>query len=540
MRRLRYLLWLGLIAILTTGYFILRSFGLLGMPEQARAREVPRGDQEVAYIQAATNGASWERFVAGLQRVQKKHPNLIVDESNAFPEQSAAVPEVSLSFPGVEGKLWIRWYKLTSAAGSQAWVDELSKRETPPLALIGGGSSDRARDLAAALEARRNDWHGAPPLLLITTATANAVNYPDDLSPVTEPLTCIYKDLTYRFCFTNSQMAEAMWEFVWIMDDLRPFTKLYHFLPAGMAQAVAGDLWGSLAMLHWGALQPQPVMVHIVEWVDDPYSRDLAQQFRNVFTNPDNPPLPRISLSVDYSVGGFMAPNPSESLAVQSLIDLMPPSSDHRFLLVLPATDKPARRFLRALSVNAPRDVNNVVVVTGDSISFNTLYRDRHTNWNIQSMPVPIVAFCHQNPVDWDQAAVMPGAGPQTTGTEEELLNADIVELLVEAAFRLKPAAGDAPGKKSVPAPVLIDSAALLNQEIIRRRADYFAEDGNRRGGSGEYVICLRPRIESGRVRPEATLEVWSRRIPEPGRTSWQRIKKLDLDYAENRRGMAP
>ena len=38
MRRLRYVLWIGLLAILLAGYFILRSFGFFGTLLEARAR----------------------------------------------------------------------------------------------------------------------------------------------------------------------------------------------------------------------------------------------------------------------------------------------------------------------------------------------------------------------------------------------------------------------------------------------------------------------------------------------------------------------
>ncbi|MBL8792824.1 MAG: hypothetical protein JNM56_02870 [Planctomycetia bacterium] len=521
MRRLRYLLWLALGGILVGGYFVLGSFGILGTALEAKAKAVPPGDQEVAYIQAATNGASWERFITGMKRIQKLWPELEIDASRAFPEQSAAVPEVVLSYPGASGKLWVRWYKLTSEASSERWVQELAQREPPPLALIGGGSSDRARDLAQALQERRGQWRGEPPLLLITTATADNVG---DSVPQ-QPLMSLYPGLSYRFCFTNSQMAEAIWDFVWTRDDLRPYTQPNTVLPGAIGQLAGGDLWGGLPWLLWGSAQPQPYMVHIVRWLDDPYSRDLAHQFWTLFDNPDYPSMPVNLLSVPYSVGGFLTPNPREALAVQQMIRYMPLSHEERFLLILPAVDKPARRFLRALASAAPREVGNVVVVTGDSISFNTLYRDRQISWNILDLPAPVVAFCHQNPVAWARAD---GAPPQqTTGTDDELLNADIMQLLVEAAFSL-PASPASP-------PALVANAAQLNEAIKRRRALYFGPDGNRLGGSGEFLMVLRPLVVGGRVLPHATLEVWERKRA-ADHTYWDRATKLDIDYHEGRR----
>jgi hypothetical protein len=411
-------------------------------------------------------------------------------------------------------------------------VAELAKRQPPPLALIGGGSSDRARDLAQALAGQKS-WQGAPPLLLISTATADNI-YPGDVDPLPESLMTIYPGRTYRFCFTNSQMAEAMWDFIWSQEDLRPASRpnpLPPGLPAGISQAAAGDLWGSLAFFMAEPPDPPPPLVHIVEWLDDPYSRDLAHQFRKVLAEPPNPPLSLTSFSVPYSVGDFWTPNPREAFVIQTMARFMPATPEDRSLLILPAVDKPARRFLRWLATAAPREIGNLVVVTGDSIAFNTLYRDRQTAWNIQELPVPVIAFCHQNPVAWEETAGT--ASPSSlTGTDDELLNADIVRTVVESAFGLE---GTSRGQPVVTGPVLLASSDELNAQIKRRRARYFAPDGNRRGGSGEYLVSLRPRIVEG--RPQATLEVWRRRIEGPAHRFWERIQKLEPDYNDRREG---
>jgi hypothetical protein len=555
MRRLRVLLWLGLAGLLLAGYFVLGSFGVLPVASAVRAREVPPGDQEIAFLQAATSGASWERFVAGIHRVQKDHPGLIVEDRKAFPEQSAEIPEVALGFAGTQGKLRIRWYKLTSAAGIEHWVSELARRNPAPLAVIGGGSSDRARDLAGAL-AREQSWHGAAPLLLITTATADNI-YPGELVPFPMSLMKLYEGRSYRFCFTNSQMAESMWDFVWSRDDLRPITSHYPLFPSGIAQIIGGDFWGSLPFFVWGDVELQPFLIHIVQWLDDPYSRDLANQFSSLFAQPDNFPLLVNRFSVPYSVGGLLTPNPREEVAVQSLIDLVRPWPNSRFLLILPAVDRPVRRFLRSLALAAPQQLNNLVVVTGDSISFTTIYQNRNIAWNIQELPVPLVAFCHHNPVAGQE--VKPGAvsgqrtekpaPPALIGTDEELLNADIVRLLVESAFCMEPAdpapsvlplssggeKGGAKGPKGMsPGTVLLADSDALNEQVKRRRSHYFAPDGNRKGGSGEYIVVLMPHFKGGHVLPEATLEVWVRRTKQPTFSLWERIQKFDIDYGES------
>src|SRR3954452_5539105 len=106
------------------------------------APPIPAGDQEVAWMHAATSGPSWERFVAGVHRARREWPELEVDDSRAFLAQTTAVPEVVLGVSGSSGRLRIRWYKLTSETPSARWFRILARRNPPPLAFIGGGSSD--------------------------------------------------------------------------------------------------------------------------------------------------------------------------------------------------------------------------------------------------------------------------------------------------------------------------------------------------------------------------------------------------------------
>src|SRR4051812_7323911 len=108
-------------------------------------------------MNAATNVVGWERFVAAIRRLEKneKLGLTIVDDSNAFPEQTTAMPELAVALAGHRGRIWFRWYKLTGDIGTSHWVDALLRRDPPPLAIIGGGSSDRARDLASDLQNAR-------------------------------------------------------------------------------------------------------------------------------------------------------------------------------------------------------------------------------------------------------------------------------------------------------------------------------------------------------------------------------------------------
>src|SRR5262249_58121664 len=143
----------------------------------------------------------------------------------------------------------IHWYKLTSDLKTQDWVTALLQRQPPPLAIIGGSSSDLAIDLARHLEAEasRQRLGSACPLLLLTTATAHAAEA--EPGQTEAPLHTLYPGRTYRFCFTNQQMAEAVTSFIWNRPDLRPDTDPFY----------------------------------VTFWQDDPYSTDLNRRFCDVF-----------------------------------------------------------------------------------------------------------------------------------------------------------------------------------------------------------------------------------------------------------------
>src|SRR5438105_1795400 len=112
---------------------------------------VPAGDREVAWIHAATSGASWERFVAGVHRARHDWPRLQVDDRHAFLDQTTAVPEVVVGIDGAAGKLHIGWYKLTSETDSAYWVRRLA------------GRWPRSPSRPAAAGAHSACWRPTPP-----------------------------------------------------------------------------------------------------------------------------------------------------------------------------------------------------------------------------------------------------------------------------------------------------------------------------------------------------------------------------------------
>jgi hypothetical protein len=543
MRRIRLIILLLFAGLVLTGYVTLRALGVIGGSSLARAQPVPAGDQEIAFIQAATSGASWERLIAGIRQVQGEMPALQVDDRNAFPEQTAAVPEVSLTFPGCKGRLWIRWYKMTSDAGIREWVAELARRDPPPLAITGGGSSDRGRDLAEALAAQ-TAWVGKPPLLLHSSATADKISVRDEHGPqaLTQPLMGLYPERSFRFCFSDRQMAEAVCDFVWSHGYLWSRDS---WLPSlsGALLAAAGDLWGSTGPLAFGA-QLQLPDVRILQWADDPYSTDLGDQFsdvlhESVIAGPDSgyQTSEVNSYTLAYSVGDYDRPNPEEKGGINELVAHMVRQRGKRRLLALPAAERPMRRVLRGLTVTAPLEIHDVLAVTGDSLSFNVIYRDRDFAWHIQDMPVPLVFFCHQNPVAWPEQAPeqQPGTARHLpSATDEMLLNADMIRILVEAAFVRD---GDSGG----PTRLVANADALAERLRQARSADghtpFFSTDGNRAGGSGEYVVCLLPHIVAGRVLPHATVEVWTRQPAAAGPVRWRLARTLPVHYADAPRG---
>ncbi len=524
MRRSRWLVAVGLVILLAVAALSWRNLGIFGSLSAPRAQPVASGDHEIAWIHAATNTATWERFVAGARHCKDEWPDLNVDVSGAFPDLTTGVPEVSLSLSGGPSKLRIRWYKLTSEMGIEQWVAELARRDPPPLAIIGGGSSDRARDLALALR-KDGGWKGSPPLLLITTATADAVHVdpePGAASPMGPPpdsvkLTDIYPGRTFRFCFQNSQMAEAVADFVWSQPGLRP-----HGEPARIARRAAITFGaGTRADVLLATLGPLPPLVSAqvftIGYDDDPYSLDLADRFQRVLYRPERGVNNVTAYYVAYSVGDYNEPNRREAELVTKLAGDISHAPRERRMLVLPTLVQPARRVLRKLAVANPAAVRNVVAVTGDSINFNNIYRDRDVAWNVQEIPLPLVFFCHQDPVAWSdvdwQAPDL--ARRARSATDDVLLNSEMLRLIATAWQSTGTTA---------------DSDKLA-ENLRGLSPEFFARDGNRLGGSGEFVVCLRPHLKGEEVLASATAEVWrrdSRRTEAPG---WQLHRRFEIEY---------
>ncbi|MCE9531457.1 MAG: hypothetical protein K8T89_10105 [Planctomycetes bacterium] len=439
-----------------------------------RVLSVPDGDIEIAWFNTTTAYAAWERFVIGINRAARANSDLSIDDSRAFLEQTTGIPEVVISWKNRPGKMRIRWYKQTSEMNSRQWIDALAERNPPPLAIIGGGSSDRARDLASDLNARRQ-WRGPRPLFLITTATANEVGEGSERAKLTQ----IYPERSFRFCFTNEQMARAVVDFVWHKPELRP---------SGAPSKQKND---------------DPPVIFPVEWKDDPYSIDLSEKFRQAVKTKTAGRFEQPFIShPPYSVGLFDRANRAEAEYAMYILAEAPTLPSQRSLLILPTSTAPARRFLRALTGESPLIGRNLVAINGDAISINDVYRDGALLWNMRDLSIPLVFFAHQNPIDWDDQLRAPA------GTDDVLLYTELMRVVLAA---VRPDDGD-----------LVRDADRLQRNIRSQTLISFDEDGNRREGS-EYVVYLKPDIgEMGRINPRADLEVWTRTLG----GDWKRVKE--------------
>jgi hypothetical protein len=577
-RRLRgpwllLLLGTGLAAlVLGAGLVVFRPSAALGRPEP-----LPVGDYdtEIAWLYPASNLASWERFVTATQQTAEHlravYPDLEVQTGAAFPPQTTATSEIALRWQGSGRRLVFRWYKLTSKQKTAEWVHALLTRRPPPVAIIGGNTSDAARELATQL---RQSAGALPqdqrPLLLFTTASADevveraapapAAVAPSDDAPAVR-LNQIYPDRTFRFCFTNRQMAVAVTRFVWQHDELRPDCDPAHMvswtddaysrdLVDGFWRALQtvgvstpGERFWALGCLLRGGAQPDLGSAVV------PYQPLGADGLALRLALNVAPPTP---LLIDSSVGTFDVPNRLESQAALYLLKaLVDQPNQRRPLLAVTGQSAPARRFLRALERNAPEQTRRCVVVTGDSMSFNTIYRDGAVTWPIQDLPYRLVFFCHHNPID-PAAGFRPaedvrenGDDPgltATTGTEDLLLFGDVVAALALGFNRDGQPCRDARqlGERFHDLHV---RDGRLNFDAADRPLFIDAGDnkGNRHSGTGEHVVYLSPEYQGPRVLPRAVIEVWSWRTEGTGlaaTSTWLRARgsPLEVHYERSNR----
>lgn len=503
-------------------------------PAVPRPVAVRAGEQEIAWLYPATAPTSWNRFVMALDRAEDVLaavvPGLRVRiDARTFPEETTSIPEAAIEWPDGR-RLVFRWYRTTTEQDVGHWLAALVRRDPPPLAVLGGSTSDAAyrvlsvlRDETAALAAAKR------PLMLLTTGTADrwiaSPLDPDGRADGPADLLGLYPDRTFRFCFSNAQIARATCDFVWSQPDLRPDSDpayLIHWLDDAYSRDLSE---GYLAALHEVAVR---ATMDDQAWVlgcalaggPGPFPGGVLPVHRlgregSTFRRVGGAAHQRI----DSSVGTFTFANRFE-LAVSKfvLLDLAAHPEQRRPLLAVMGQLQPCRRFLRAIVRSDPPRGRRLVVMTGDAVTFTTLYRDRRTHWPIQDFPFALVAFAHQNPTD-PRAGFRPTGvfhgntdDPEATGVRQtSQAGTDDLLLLEEVVHALGLAAGDA--------------AVSGPDELARRLRDLRYRDGriasggdgvplfDRRGqrttGTGEHLVYLKPAGDGERVPPEATIEVY-------------------------------
>ncbi len=539
----RLILYAALAAALAAAaYLTLRGFDLLGASTEAQVRAVPQGHQEVAFLMPATSGETWERLVAALDALRhdwaERHPGatkLQLRKTKAFVELTADVAELTLWLKGSEDqKLWIRWYKLTSENTPGRWVEKLARRTPPPLAILGGDISDRALTLASDLRAHRGRWHGADPLLLITTATADrysptASAAPDHAEETLPRLIEIYRDRSFRFSFTNQHMAQVVLNFVRDHPEVWPSGPRQAAFRAGAA--VSAEPWTALTLLA-ATDRGRPYALHTMSWDDDSYSLDLAAHFRRAF--PKRFGLGRSEENrIAYSAGDYFHPNPREAIAVNLFLIYGSGADserreDERRLLALPTSTQRAQRLLRTLVRRDPLQARNLIVVTGDSIGFNSIYRDRNVAWNVLDVPVPLVLFAHRNPIN-EGVGFRPSAdgsdSADATATDDLLLHRDVLEALVLAAYQDRRLVADADAlcrrlkattwwKGRVELPGFEGTPTNLGIPL-------FDASGDRSARTGEHIVWLNPSA-GGAPLSDVVITVWRQAPAGAADTGWR------------------
>jgi hypothetical protein len=507
------------------GVLVLRSVGLDPFQSLEGVLPLEEGQQEIAWIAPATGSDSWERLVAALTYLEKDwqnlHPSsaLRVSFKKAFRELSAEVPEISLSFPGHPGQsLVIRWYKVGGENQVAAWIQKLQERGRPPLALIGGETTDRALALARTLQSARDLWKGPAPLFLLTSATAEAYPPDQDISKTTPTpyaqwpkLMEVYQGRMFRFSFTNSRMVSALLEFVQQMSRARQAATMGLAL---VGQAGSWEVVGKLAPMG----KEPPYFFYTVTWWDDGYSKDLVELITAEF--PRRFPLAPEELLgsfsgdiVGYSTGEYGEPNPQEQHVVERYLGNVELSPDQQQYLVLPTGVQRARRFLRALCRRAPQETRKMLVLSGDSINFNHVYRDSDVAWNVQDLPVPLVFFSHRNPVD-RKAGFGEDTRPGdfvTTGTQDLLFYRDLIEAFALAAY--DPAGGWVSDADHLQAN--LKQTGWQKGRVVHGQGTnfgvkpFFDAQGNRLAQTGEHLVWLQPGTDGSRNLSFATLSVW-------------------------------
>ena len=491
-------MWLVISGVVIAAVGLFAAGRLLGGGD--RLPDIPDGDQELAWIHAATSGATWERFVAGVLRVRHDRPIVQIDDSRAFLDQTTSVPEVVIGLDGAAGRLHIRWYKLTSETDNAYWVRRLAKRGRPPLAFIGGGTSERAYDLAQALAAQK-EWAGQPPLLL-----DHHRHRQHDLFRIGRGARtgrvgphhahgCLPRSLVSlllhesangagggRFSVEPTRSAADRQSIPGACGSRRAGVE-----PVGRHRLVGRPRHGMFAGGHGSRMGRRPVLDRFVAAISRGVSP--AGLAADVGQGHAEHSVQRGRILSAQRLGGASGGVSARRTARRAA------SAASAGPAGVGGAGSPS---IASGHERAPLAGRSLIAVTGDSININNVYRDTDIVWSsrrcrfrssflpIRTRSLGTRCACRRSTAPVSVAA-SDGLLPPN-GTDDVLLFRDLVDILVANAY-----GGTDATKKE-----LVDSPDVLAKRFRSLDPPFFDASGDRRGGRGEYVVALRPQFAEG------------------------------------------
>lgn len=491
---------------------------------KSKEEELSANQKEIAWVYPASYSSAWERLVSS-GKLLANHPDTFLSKvkfetgSQTFPELTASVPYFKISHPDSSLTIVVKWYKISSDMKYENWMEKLFSRTIIPSAIVGGPTTDDAMAIVQAIsKILAKIKVEKPPPLILTTASSNTLakefnatlgpNQGEDIG-----LMGIYPEKTFRFGFDNRIMSDAIIRLLWSNPDLKPDSDPVHIV-LWEDDSYARDFVATF----WASLNKQTIADGLAAycWAS---SAVLAQQNTNfafLLAPPLHllgkkasafkmitPPIPQI---IDSSIGVRYTANRFEKEALKFLlldINLKPEQTQP--LMVVGSQAVQARRFLRELSLSDPTLARKMVVVTGDTLSLNTVYRDREVAWPVSELPCKVVFFSHANPVSHDAGfrAINDWADTEhlakATSTEELIFSSQILEGLLPGLF--------------------VDTSDLSTQLkkltwdgeriTVGKGVPLFDAVGNRNAGTGEFIGVLKPLLDPN-DRTSAKLEIWS------------------------------
>jgi len=510
-------LLLGIIAVLML-LLIWRNQSLFNFKET----ELTPTQREIAWVYPASYSSAWERLISSGQ-ILSTHPNEFLSKvrietgSQTFPDLTASVPFFKITHPDSNLSIIVKWYKISSDMQYENWMKNFFSRKIFPTVIVGGATTDDAFGLAQALtkESKNIAQEKLPPLILTTASSNNrASNLNGALGPDSSEdlgLMKIHPSKTFRFGFDNRIISDAIIRLLWSNSDLKPDSDPVHFV-LWEDDSYARDLISSF----WASLNKQTKTDILNEFsfvflslLSNQNSFFLAPPLHLLGKNASNfrmniPPIPQI---IDSSIGVRYTTNRFEKDALRFLlldIQLKPPQVQP--LMLLGSQSLQARRFLKDLALTDLKLAQSLVVVTGDTLSLNTVYRDREISWPVSEIPSKVIFFSHANPIS-SQAGFVPIDDwaktdnlVKASSTEELIFSSQILEGLLPSLFK--------------------DSGVDLASELrkltwngsrvtVGKGVPLFDSTGNRNPGTGEFLGVLKP-LGDALDRSSAKIEIWS------------------------------